>query len=1387
MTTQIWPSSDDFADGASAYGAGVRRYLRVRPGTGTGDITLLGGLTAVASFAPYGGDLKRYWIDTTVDQFGNTVPTPSPPGSVKYGAGFECYGAPNTVAGLDAIAASVERQTYIDDGEVTAAFRVWTPEPDTAWKVAHCTGVCGRIQGGTVTARPSGTDVVHGYAVTEADEYIDRPDGYYFLQYQTPTAIAPQLLLFRVSSGTWTRLAASLLSDFEQYQFGQMDGGIPRRMRMTIEGEGTGVRIRCFRTVHNPSGGFPTAPVELPIFSYWDPGTVAITTAGRWGCVGTANGYVPSITTSNGLVTMSSLRIRNAAGTTVHLRDLWHRTCPNEATQENASLMLVPSRSLSMAYTGDMLGEQNTVTRIGSPMYSSLSHWSHLKRDPGNNRIVLGQALTDAATPSYPSGNRYGWYLSQSAAGSTQQHQSLSMTFIATPLRETRRMGLHLRGSYPIAKKRVQGKAGNDTSQYITDRKKGGYQALVDFERVGGLTDTFTLKVIHYPITQFGASVLLATADLTPILSLDTEFKLGLEVRDIAFAGSNSDVSLKVRIDGVDIVLTLETITGISLVSGWLVDGRTEATRDGLTIGFYGNIYPSFLSTGLIYISSFAAEALTGDVGAPQDPLARDDGVPVGGGTGEIFVNPGGTVDIAVLQNDEAFSGATVDVASVTFDYQPRSDMTDLAHGSATVDALGTVTYTCPAGSTENGVYWEYRFLDSTPAQSNAATIRVTIVAPTPPTAVPDNSTAETGASSLSIPVLLNDQLASGASWAASNPVTIVTQSANGTAVADAAGLVVFTSDVGAPSGVSEIFHYTATDSNGLVSNTTTVDVVITPVGGVTPPFAQNDPATVLAAQSVDIPVLVNDTANTFAIDPATVVTSDSASGTTGTHVAYTSGPKVGQVLYTAVPSAVPFQDSFYYKVSDINGNESNTAVVTVFVTGTGGSTPPVAADDSASVVVGATVVFDILGNDTATPPAFIDPSSVVITQAPASGTASVDAVNGDATFVSGASDTPGQVIWKYTVDDTNGATSNQATVTMTVNSGGAGQLPDANQDNVAMVESDTVVIDVLDNDAAYNGASLDPSTVEIVTPPVTGSVVFVNAATGYITYTAAASQTDTFDSFTYRVSDDAAVPLTSAPGTVSINILGSNNSGISAPTAGDDHATVASGQTVTISILANDHAYGGALIDPNSVQLFTSSLNFGSAGYDAATGLASYSSLAGSPTGLEFFTYRVWDTGGLRAYPDALVTVTVTAGAPPDPSEQESVYVPPETATKSGTLTIPVSWPVNEDRIIGTLSHRFDTGHRQTLPYLPKERRMFSVQMLGATHAERAAMSAFFLSHRGAEIPFDWVHPLTQETITVRFSSTNTASKHISGVGVGAEDYRFDLIEVFDAGTYGA
>jgi hypothetical protein len=694
------------------------------------------------------------------------------------------------------------------------------------------------------------------------------------------------------------------------------------------------------------------------------------------------------------------------------------------------------------------------------------------------------------------------------------------------------------------------------------------------------------------------------------------------------------------------------------------------------------------------------------------------------------------------------------------------------------------VTYNCPAGSTEAGVYWRYRFLDSNGEQSNTGLIRVTIVAGTPPLAVDDMATVVSG-SAVVIHVLTNDQLNGAASWLSPDPVAIITQAPNGTAVADSSGDVTFTSDSGA-TAQDELFTYQATDSNGLVSNIGRVTVEVTGGGAPIPPTAVSDNASAISEDVIDIDVLANDVAGDFAIDPATVTFVGIPQF--GSATIYTSGPKVGQVAYTAPFTASNIQDTFIYRVKDVDSppNQSNSALCVIAVTGTGAFTKPVANPDSATVAVGGSVVFSLTDNDTPPPGGDwdIDPASVVITTAPGNGSVTVDSA-GTATFTSGGGDpAPSTETFEYTVDATNGLTSDPGLATITVET--AHTNPTANQDNAVVVAGGTVEIDVVSNDVAY-GANIDPTTVTIVTGPTTGTAGTPNATTGVIAYTAAASDLPTSDSFTYRVSDDAGTPLTSDPGTVFIAITGTNTPPQN-PLAGNDFVQVASGQSTLISILANDKAYDGATIAPATVVLDTSSLTvtYATAAYASGTGLVTFTSIAGSPAGIESFTYTVRDSNGWISN-TATVTAYITSGGEPDPGGQETVPVDAETATKTGTLTTPSSWPINEERIVGINSAEFDTGHRATMPALPKERRMFSLQMLGATEAERATLSAFFLSHRGTEIPFDWVHPLTKETIAVRFSSANIAAKHRSSVGSGAEDYRFDLIEVFDAGTYGA
>lgn len=1349
MTSQVWPSSDDFADGASAYGTGVRRYLRVRPMFSWGDISFYvpGGFGILP--ADRGGELRRYWFDGVEPAVG----------SPEYAAGFAGYGPNKITHGV--VAAIVERQIYIADGEVTMVPRVKVISGPDGHLIQHFVGVCGRVQNGLLNI--NGSDQPN-------DQYIYRPDGYYFLQLRDRgTTAEPVLSLFRVVSATWTELATAPLSDHDTYTWGTPDGGAPRRMRMVIENEGGGARIRCYRSAPLAPGSF-VAQAERLVFNVFDTPSEAITTAGRWGCAGAqATDNTGAAGEYRGIVLVESLRIKNAAGTELHLRDLWHRThgsSKRHIDHATASGLNYESRSLSSAYTGDMLG-QPTIT---SPTFIK-AHYGHLIA--ATNKLVIGPDPSIVYTGGGV-GQRHGWYFDQNPAQSVQQHRSATVTFIstATVARETRHFGLHLRAS-GFSNSQVRGKDGQEILQE-GNNWKGGYRAVIKYEYVGGATDTFTLTVhAHLPTgSGSGIALVLATADITALVALGTQFKFGLEVQDFDQGGGNA-VGIMCRIDNTDVVLTLGGVSGVTSEAGWLVDRRTEATIEGLAVGMYCNFGPpvaAYLASGVIYIHEFATEAISSSVGPQLPPIANPD---PGAGNPDITVDAGQPVTIAVLQNDEVFNGATADVATVTNTFQP-------GQGSAVVNANGTITYTAPAGPGGFSDSWRYRFSDSNGLTADPALITVNVNTSLVPTLVGDTATVESGAA-VPIDVLANDTSYNGSTWAASNPVTIVTPPSNATAVAHATtGVVTFTSDIGA-TAQDETFTYTATDSNGMVSAVALVRVTVTASGG-TGPVANPDFSATSSGQNVDIDVLANDTPGGSPINPATVIVEVFPAPQGSTTVLPS-----GEIRYTAPSTVSNFWDFFFYTVKDNLGVESNPAQVFVDVTGTGQVTPPTANPDEFTAVRGTTVLYDVTANDSAPTGWEIDPESIAnITSISGSGTLTV-ATGGNVQFVSSVLDpAPADAVFTYTVGATNGLTSAAALIRVHVVVGGSGQLPDAVQDNATVIAGQAVEIPVTLNDAAYNGAAIDPSSVTLVGAGPTKGTAVIGPTDGWVTYTADASPISTSDSFTYTVSDDAAIPLTSDPGTVLVTITGTNPNAQN-PTANNDIAQVVSGQSTLISILANDKAYDGATIDPATVALTTGGLTPGAtANYASGTGLVTFTSAANSPAGIQTFSYTVEDSNGWISN-TATVTVYITSGGASDPDSQPSVPLSAETAGKTGTLTTPASWPISEERIVGINSVTFDTGHRATMPVLPKERRMFEVQMLGATHAERATLSAFFLAHRGTEIPFDWVHPLTSETIAVRFASPSIAAKHRSGVGEGVEDYRFDLIEVFDAGTYGA
>jgi hypothetical protein len=121
-----------------------------------------------------------------------------------------------------------------------------------------------------------------------------------------------------------------------------------------------------------------------------------------------------------------------------------------------------------------------------------------------------------------------------------------------------------------------------------------------------------------------------------------------------------------------------------------------------------------------------------------------------------------------------------------------------------------------------------------------------------------------------------------------------------------------------------------------------------------------------------------------------------------------------------------------------------------------------------------------------------------------------------------------------YTVNDDQAATSNTATVNITVTP--VNDPPVANDDFDNVAEGGSVSIAVVANDTDADG-SVDATTVTIVTDVTNGSTV-VNPTTGVVTYTHDGSAT-TSDSFTYTVDDDQAATSNLATVTITVTAIG--------------------------------------------------------------------------------------------------------------------------------------------------------------------------------------------------------------------------------------------------------
>ncbi|MBP1301302.1 Ig-like domain-containing protein [Curtobacterium sp. 1310] len=443
-----------------------------------------------------------------------------------------------------------------------------------------------------------------------------------------------------------------------------------------------------------------------------------------------------------------------------------------------------------------------------------------------------------------------------------------------------------------------------------------------------------------------------------------------------------------------------------------------------------------------------------------------------------------------VLAND---SGTGLSVVSNT---QP-------AHGSATVRADGSYTYTPAAGFSGTDSF-TYTAKDSS-GQTATSTVTVTVQ----PTGADDAFSVRAGGTATAdatTGLLAND-------GGSDLTLTSHTDPTHGTLELGEDGAYRYTPAPGF-SG-TDSFTYTATDGNG-TTTTATVTVTVLPAAGA-------DAITVTAGgpTTVGAPGLLgNDQGTGLTVTGSTQPAHGTA--TVGKDGSYTYTPADG---YSG-------DDTFDYTVTDGNG-KSDTVTVTVLVR-------PAAVDDTITLPAGGTATATtradgVLGNDRGTGLTIrsnTEPTHGSLTLAPDGTYTYVPATgfSGTDTFTYQATDSAGTVV--------------SGTVTVVV-------VPVAADDRAATTANRPVAIDVAANDT---GTDLTP---RIATAPAHGTAV-VNGD-GAVEYTPARDWSGT-DALSYTVSDGSG--RTSQPATVTIAVSPTARPDTTSTTAGTPVTVAATAMT---------------------------------------------------------------------------------------------------------------------------------------------------------------------------------------------------------------------------------
>ncbi|WP_374568230.1 Ig-like domain-containing protein [Ideonella sp.] len=517
---------------------------------------------------------------------------------------------------------------------------------------------------------------------------------------------------------------------------------------------------------------------------------------------------------------------------------------------------------------------------------------------------------------------------------------------------------------------------------------------------------------------------------------------------------------------------------------------------------------------------------------------------------------------------------------------------TGAAHGTVTVNADGTFTYT-PAANYNGPDSFSYALTD---ADGDVSTATVTLNV----ASVDDLPTAKNDTFSATEDTVLNGSVAGNdtLSGDGGNTFALGTGAAHGTVVINADGT--FTYTPAANYNGADSFTYTLTDADGDVSTAT---------------------VTLNVASVDDLPAAKADTFNATEdnVLNGSVAGNDTLSGDGGNTFALGTGAAHGAVVvnadgtFTYTPAAnYNGPDSFTYTLTDADGDVS-TATVTLNVASV--DDLPTAENDTFAATEDAVLNGSVAGNDTLSG----DGGNVFAIGTGAAHGAVI--VNADGTFTyTPAANYNGPDSFTYTLTDADGDVS---TATVTLNVASVDNLPVAKADTFAATEDTVLNGSVAGNDTL----SGDGGNVFALGTGAAHGTVVVNAD-GTFTYTPAANYNGP-DSFTYTLTDADGDVSTA---TVTMNVASVDD----LPTAKNDTFSATEDTVLNGTVAGNDTLSG----DGGNAFALGANAAHGTVVVNA-DGTFTYTPTA-NYNGPDSFTYTLTDADGDVS--SATVTLNVSA-----------------------------------------------------------------------------------------------------------------------------------------------